>query len=501
MGKQVWKRIDGFFTESRVALLCAVVLGLSLLPLCGISIYNHPCSDDYNYGLYVSQAVRAGGSLWDVLVAAARETTETYFDWQGTFSAVFLMALQPAAFGERFYILTPYLMVGSLLFSNFFFLKEVCVRRLGMSRSAWVTISCVMGFFMVHFAPSAFEGFFWYNGSVFYTFFHSLMLCALTFLLKFLRVSTSGRKIACGVTAAVLCFFLGAGNYPTALLTWVILLGTFIWTFHARRPRSQRWVTLICLLLETGAFALSVLAPGNSVRQAYFESRPGAVQSVILALGASIQKITQWSTLPLLIALLFLVPLFCRYAAQLSFQFRWPLAAILASVCVLGILLTPPIYAMGGTGAGRMEDLYYNTFCLLAPGVVFYLCGWVTHHASLKRAPKQLQVSTSAFLLALIIPFCLTTFTLKNFKSLTGVSALRSLISQDARAYSAQVDEQLELLEDPNLTDVVLESVTYRPELLMPTSVPLLSDDPNATANQRVATFYGKNSVIAVNRQ
>ena len=41
----------------------------------------------------------------------------------------------------------------------------------------------------------------------------------------------------------------------------------------------------------------------------------------------------------------------------------------------------------------------------------------------------------------------------------------------------------------------VVEPVTVRPELLLPTSVPVLSQDPENAVNQRVATFYGKESV------
>ena len=227
MGKKFWDRADSLLTERRIAIACGVLLAISLLPLAVISFYNHPCSDDYSYGLYVAQAVRAGGSLGDILAAAVRETAETYFDWQGTFSAVFLMALQPAAFGERFYAVTAYLMVGSLVFANFFFLKELCVHRLGMSRSSWVTISCALCFFMVHFAPSAFEGFFWYNGSLFYTFFHGLALCLFTFLSKFLRASSAARSLICGVVSAILAFIVSRKRFlfkRSLSLFWVITM-------------------------------------------------------------------------------------------------------------------------------------------------------------------------------------------------------------------------------------------------------------------------------------
>lgn len=496
MRKTFWNRLDRLFTPRRAALLCAVLLGLSLAPLAAISLYNHPCSDDYNYGLYVSQAVGAGGSLWDVLSAAAREVRETYFDWQGTFSAVFLMALQPAAFGERFYMVTPYLMVGSLLFSTFFFLKEVFVRRLSMSRPAWVTVSCALGFFMVHFSPNAFEGFFWYNGSVFYTFFFAWFLCALTFVLKFLRASSPGRAAACAVAAGVFSFFLGGGNYPTALLGCVLLLGSFAWCLWKRRPLAQKAGTLCFFLLEGAAFAISILAPGNSVRQSYFESRPGAVKSIVLALASGVRYSGEWLTLPLLLALALLCPLFCRCAEKLAFRFPLPGLAPIAALCLLGVLLTPAIYAMGNTGAGRMEAMYYNAFCLLAAGVAFYFCGWAAHRASLAEASKRAGRAGARLALPLAAAFAVTVVCLAEFKSLTGVSAGLSLLRGEAQAYHAQVEEQLAILEDPAVTDAVLEPITYRPELLMPWAVPQLSDDPEATANQRVAAFYGKNSVV-----
>ena len=369
------------------------------------------------------------------------------------------------------------------------------MRRLGMSPWAWLTVSCALSFFLVHFAPDPFEGFFWYNGSLFYTFFHSLMLCALTFALKFLRAPTLGRSLACGLAAGALCFFLGGGNYPTALLTCVLLMGGFLWTLWKGLPLSRKLGTLAFFLLELMAFDISMLAPGNSVRQAHFENRPGAVKSILLALGAAVRNITEWTTLPLLLALLFLCPLFCKYAQKLSFRFPLPGLAPLGAVCLLGVLLTPPIYAMGGTGAGRMEDLYYDAFCLLAAGVAFYFCGWLVHRPALQGALQRAGEPPAAFLLSLLLPFCLTVACLPGFTSLTGVSAGLSLLRGEAQAYDAQVDAQVALLEDGTLQNVVVEPVTVRPELLLPTSVPVLSQDPENAVNQRVATFYGKESV------
>ncbi len=497
MTKKLWDRFDKLLTEKRIAICCAVLFALSLLPVLTIAFYDHPCSDDYSYGLYAAQTVREGGSFRQVLAAAARETKETYFDWQGTFSAVFLMALQPAAFGEEFYAVTPYIMLGSLLFGTFFFCRELLVHQFSMSSWAWVTTSCALGFFMVHFAPDPFEGFFWYNGALFYTFFHGVMLCMLGFLSKFLRARDLAGSLPYALGAGLLSFFLGGGNYPTALLTCVLLFAAVLFAFCKPLGLPQKLGTLLFLLLELTAFAISMLAPGNSVRQAHFENRPGAIRAVLLALGASVRNITEWTTLPFLLALLFLCPLFCRYAAKLSFRFPLPFAAVGIAVCLLGVLLTPPIYAMGGTGAGRMENLYYDAFCLLAAGVTFYLCGWFTHRPGLWKAVKAAKPAASPLLAALVVAFGLSVACLPDFTSLTGVSAALSLWCGEAQGYDAQVQAQARLLEDPSATNAVVESLTYRPELLLPTSVPVLSEDPENPVNQRVAAFYGKSSVVA----
>jgi hypothetical protein len=52
--------------------------------------------------------------LTEAVAAAFRHTVSTYFNWQGSYSAIFLMCLQPAVFSERLYCLTPWLMSLSL---------------------------------------------------------------------------------------------------------------------------------------------------------------------------------------------------------------------------------------------------------------------------------------------------------------------------------------------------------------------------------------------------
>ena len=126
-------------TLSRLYLIAALAVLLALtLPLLALAPYAVPAADDYSYGTQTHLAWRESGSVPAAVAAAGRTAVRTWHGWQGTFSAVFLMALQPAVFGERLYAITPYLMLASL-FAGVFSLCLVLygeVFRLGRESAA-----------------------------------------------------------------------------------------------------------------------------------------------------------------------------------------------------------------------------------------------------------------------------------------------------------------------------------------------------------------------------
>lgn len=474
---------------------CAVAaLVISLVPLLVLGCYNHPCADDFNYGLYAAQAVGSGESILGVLAAAARKTAETYENWQGTFSAVFLMALHPAVFSEKIYFLTPVLMIGSVLFGTFFFLHTVCVQRFSMPRSHWVILSCVLGFFSIQFAPDAYEGFFWYNGSLFYTFFYGVCLCCYALLLKFFYESRRGKSIAelCG--AALLAFFIGGGNYPTALLSCLVFAAAVGFALLKKLPKSKSFGAALCLVLEAAAFLVSVLAPGNSVRQDKFVTHPGAVEAVLAALLSAVQKILEYTTLPVVLGILLLLPIFLHTAKKMKFSFPLPILAPLAMICILGVEMTPPYYAMSHLGAKRIHDLYYYTYWLLLAATVFYLCGWFAHHCNIKLDGKHNHRLSGGYVLGVTALLCLAVVCSPSFKEIHCVSAAGDLLNGTAKEYDRQMDERVAILQDPAVTDAVLSPITTAPEIFREFGY-VLNEDPEYLTNQRVAAFYGKSSV------
>lgn len=488
--------VEKWVTTRSIAVLCVIVLVCTLIPMLILAFYDHPCSDDYNYGLYAVQAVRSGGTFWDVLQAAGRKTAETYQNWQGTFSAIFLMALQPSIFGDQYYAITPFLMLGALLLSTFFFLKTVFVDRLGMSRADCGIVSCMVSFFSIHCLPSAFEGFYWFNGALFYTFFYSLSLFLYTFLLKFFYAPSRKAAVADWIAAFILAFLIGGGNYPTALLSILVLLCAAGWTFYKKVPVSKRIGALACLLSETASFYINISAPGNAVRQSYFPTHPNAIDAICKALVEAVRAVTDFTSIPFLLALLVLIPLLYRCAHRVNFRFPYPLLALIAAICILGVEMTPPLYAMDNTGAARMQDLYYYTYCLLAIAVIFYFCGWFSHRWTLSsQHGKNTDLPKRAVVFGALVCFCVSFLCQPELRDVSGVNAFLSLKNGEAQAYDQQVETRLTLYLNSELQDVVVSHYTVHPRLLQPSGVPDITADPENLTNQRVAAFYGKNSV------
>lgn len=88
-----------------------VGLIILLIPLLAISFYNFPFSDDFAYGLTTHEVIVSGGNIFQVIWAAIKTAYSTYFRWQGSYFACFLMALNPAIWGENYYYIGTFLLL------------------------------------------------------------------------------------------------------------------------------------------------------------------------------------------------------------------------------------------------------------------------------------------------------------------------------------------------------------------------------------------------------
>ncbi|MDR0221435.1 MAG: DUF6056 family protein [Lachnospiraceae bacterium] len=327
------------YNEKRLAVIFAALFALSLLPLLVLAFYNHPGVDDFRYGAGARAAYLATSSIAEALAAAFATVAETYGNWQGTYATTLLAALNPAVFGETFYPVTTFVMLSMLIGSTVFLLHALIVGVLGLNGKYVALVSLPILFVSIQSVPYPVESFYWFNGSMAYTFFYSLLLFLLGICLRlYTSVPPNDRKKTRSfwlkaVLAALLCVAIGGGNYVTGLTAVLLLLALTVACFVRRRPLPTKVAFVVLLMLLLASFFVNIAAPGNAIRQ----DNVGAVGSnqalmaVLLSLYVAGYNIILWLDWRLASLLLFLAPVYYRLAGEIKFPFKYPPLVALAS--------------------------------------------------------------------------------------------------------------------------------------------------------------------------
>lgn len=142
----------------KLCLIMSLVFILSLFPLIHIGMYAHSVGDDYSYGLSAHLAWENTGSILAVIQAALENTRQFYNSWQGTYSSIFLMSLQPAIISERLYPLTCILMLGMLIGSHFFFFRILFTYFLKLKKSVRILLTLSVLFLSIQVLDTPGDG-------------------------------------------------------------------------------------------------------------------------------------------------------------------------------------------------------------------------------------------------------------------------------------------------------------------------------------------------------
>ena len=465
-------------------LLLAALL-LSLVPLLALGFFAVPVADDYSYGAYAHLAYAESGSIAAALSGALEKTVESYLNWQGTFSAIFLMSMQPAVFSEALYALTPFIMLAAYVLGSFMFCRAFFARLPGLERDLGDIAAALLCLVSVQLMPSPVQGLYWFNGAVYYVFFHGLALAACAAALSLVR---NGGAVRCAALC-LMCLVLGGGNYVTALALSVLAVAA-VGLLVLKKDRGWKRLLLPAAILFI-SFAASIAAPGNAVRQAAQDNTPGVVKAVLMSFQSALAYGWEWMTLPVLGLLVALALIFRPALSKSEFSFPAPLLLSAFSLCLFSAMFCPPVYALGTVGEPRVLNIiYFSHLLLLALNLVYWL-GWLCRRgktAAAEDGVKAVGLGVAALLLALCCGISMLGGT--GFSS---VGAVSTLASGEAGAYRDSALRRFELLKDESLDDVQLEDFPVKPYLLYFDDI---TRDPADWRNEDISTFYGKNSVV-----
>ncbi|MCL2367976.1 MAG: DUF6056 family protein [Oscillospiraceae bacterium] len=505
----------------QVASLLALCLFLvSILPIFITGLHARPALDDYLFTAsssflpnaewwtevqyrehYFERSVRyavLNGNVFDMGQAVLRTVADNYMDWQGTFTAIALFSMQPGVFfGPDAYPLTMLVTIFSLMFATAFLLKTVLGKQ-------WLIPCLLLLTGSIQFLPHIGQGFFWYNGAVFYVFFYSLMLTSLTCKIRLLR--GKGRRVPLKIgLIALLDFLIGGGNLVTAL-TAVLINGIFLlvllWQNRGKlKGATRRWAPQ---LIFTGAAILglliNVMAPGNMVRnQGEFAGISHVIWSVYTTFPTAIADMMAWTTPAMVFLLALTAPFLWRAAKDMKFTFPLPLLVLLLSFVLFASQNAPPLFGQHFPGPPRLRNIVYFSYVLFLFGNLFYLLGWLSRNVKLRRktplVPRRLFVPVCLGLLA--------AFVLTGYAASTTWATFSDLRAGRPQQFVVEHNERLALLEGP--APVVTVSAYSDPPLSL---IPWwdgqdrylwteLGINPQFLVNRAMADYFGKEYVYS----
>lgn len=462
-----------------IALICVLV------PMMLAARYNFPSADDFRFGAETRRVLIDTGSFLAVIGEAARVTADTYMTWQGSFTGIFLMALQPAIFGEGAYWVTTPIMLIFLIGGVFFLFCTLFPLVLGMRRDVAAIAAALTSIILTQLLPSPVQSFYWYNGSVYYTLIFGVALITLAVGIRLIKFGGWARQL----TVCVLCVFIGGGNLVTALSMCVLGACALALGAILRDRRTRRLILPFILLVA--ALAINAAAPGNAVRQLDYSDTPGAVEAVLLSLRFGAMYLVEFFNLPLLGALICLAPFFLRAACASEFSFRLPGLVSIWSYGLFSSMFCPPIYAMNSLGGMRIVNILFFAYVILLIINLAYWLGWLVRRFDAVRAHCRAITLTGLIVLGIIFGAgCLGG--LLTGASFSAVSALSSIRSGEAAAYRAECEARLVLLNDSTVSDVCLPPLSARPYVLFFDDI---TPDPTDWRNESLAKYYGKDSV------
>jgi len=393
----------------------------------------------------------------------------------------------------------------------------------------WTLLYFALSAMSLTFLPDIVEGIYWFNGAWFYTGAQAAALITLV-LCDRLCESRTGKKwlIAWAALCGLMLFALGMDNYITAMMTlaalfmmmmqrlWAALktpkaalIGVSVWTSEDAQTTDERAfggkeektlqkqaaLRAFLLMLPIGAgLALSIVAPGNSVRMATDGAHQAGMAWLISSIlwtmrDAAFYFVRFLFRTPLLALMIGMTPLLAKAVDKKEEKaWRCPpvLFTVLGTYLLLCAMIIPHMYSSGYAGSGRVVNMYH-LYVLLAVPVAYVMILMrlrVKTRAGLWcRETKKTCAALSLCALAL----CLILGQQNNF-----VNLVRDQMDGTQEAYIAQFKNEYALCETAGEEDdVLLPAWTVQTMTGKPTAYP----DQTVWTNESMAHYFGVRSV------
>jgi len=370
-------------TTKNIFFIILICFLLSVIPLYIIGMYAHPSVDDYYYGTQTVQAWNETHSIASVIKCSFDEMLNTYNIWQGNFSAIFLMRLQPGIFGEQYYFITPLILLSAYIGFSIFFFYTALKKIFKTDSYLAATVGICLTFVSMQLCMTPSDSFYWYNGAIYYTFFYSLMLFLFALLIR-MRTAKAAGTVIFTLISSVLAFLIGGSNYATALFMCIILALAAAAAIYSVLTKKNKVIRsyhmaayiIVALAAMAGLF-ISMAAPGNALRQDSVGGSTGIIKTFIYTFAFGGYSIAKVLNAPCLIFFVCMIPAFYSIAKKSGFSYRYPLLVAVFTFGLYCSMGTPVFYAQGLRMPYRMMNIIFFAAYVYIAFNMIYILGWI----------------------------------------------------------------------------------------------------------------------------
>jgi len=460
MIKQFFKKTSFIFKYDVYIILLG---GFTILPLLVISYFNQPSADDY---CYAAKAQSLG--FWNAQI-------DFYRGWSGRYLSTALLSFDILVKGKIIlYKLFPIALI-LLLSKSVFNLVSLVFTSISKKNRYVITSLFITAYFVQ--MPNISEGLFWYAGSVTYqlsNIISVLLICSLISLLRYKKVKH--------LFFAIIYVILLIGTNETTMIMWAVTLA-FIFLYKAILDKKISY-HLILIIIIVLTFSLAViLAPGNSVRGAFFSESHQFFNSIFQSLRALVINTIKWAPLLCLLTVLFFSNLKGNVGIVSSKILKANPFLVFLVVCMVSFLgFFISFWSMGNAPPSRTVNVICFYFMLGFLYTMFLLfIKFEKEIVLLKLINKKVKYVLMFIVLGSIM----------SFNNIRGVYV--DLLSGTAYLYNLEMEERYQIIQNNSSMILSIPSLKNKPVTLFVSDI---SADPENWRNECYGAYFSEKVIV-----
>lgn len=491
-------------TFALLALLIVVLPHLMLAP------YNYASGDDWSYGTKVYHAMQSGGGAKAYYGSVWETVTEFYRKWEPRWSNALFAALSPGNMKEEYYHLNTWIFLAALIFSQLYFIPTI----LGLSTQAnkyMRPVTICMLILEILYVPYPTDSFYWWTGSVNYTFAFSLALfyCGLLADLIFRPMGKADRffhtffAMLIGTLIAANNFFV---NIPMLMVSCSAVVATLFLSFCGKEKKEKHLWHILSVVLPVICFLISfIMVMKAPSLQTQLDTRAGGeasnslIYAIFISLKLSFQQIfIQWMDLKVVFLLLLALPFGVVAAWKSSSNYRLPGLVSLFSFGFFASMISVEIYVNGAIHSTYGIDIWYYAYYLFLIINEVYWIGWLLRKQKINTWVRKMiakPIALPALLWSVVLACLMAGYIYKkDLKSLSSYQAYNYENNGWAKQYGAEWEARLAILHDSTISNPVFEPISLYGGYV--TMYDFYEDDNIAYwINEAAAEYYDKESI------